>query len=353
MEITPRLMNWYQQNHRDLPWRNTHDPYKIWLSEVILQQTRINQGTDYYLKFVENYPEVNKLAVAPEDEVLKLWQGLGYYSRARNLHNAAKIILQKFKGEFPRDFDQILKLPGIGPYTASAVASIAFGEPRPAIDGNVLRVISRLFALDEPVDSSIGRKKIEKVLLLQIDKNNPGTFNQAVMEFGATFCKPQNPDCQNCIFSAECMAFSLKIVDRLPVKEKKPEQKMRFFYYLIINRVKENEKLVYLHKRTKSDIWKGLYDFPLIETSNEIAIEALVSDPQWANIFSNAKPLIKKVSAKYTHLLTHQKIIARFIETEIDTPIIDGDFIEVKLDLLNNYPVPILIEKYLQSAQLL
>lgn len=352
MEITPRLMNWYLQNHRDLPWRNTRDPYKIWLSEVILQQTRINQGTDYYLKFVENYPTVNHLANAAEDEVLKLWQGLGYYSRARNLHKAAKIIQKDFRGEFPRIIDQIKNLPGIGNYTAAAISSIAFGEPFPAIDGNVLRVISRLFAVEEPIDSSNGKKKVEQVLQLLIDRQNPGVFNQAVMEFGATWCKPQNPDCPNCIFAAECMAFSGKIVDILPVKAKKPGQKVRYFYYLNIHIVNENNRLIYLKKRSESDIWKGLYDFPLIETSEEVKMDALINHPLWLEIFSDATPVIKKVSGNITHILTHQKIITQFIETEIETPLSNKAFVAVKSEMINKYPVSRLIEKYWQNEKL-
>lgn len=351
MDISQKLIVWYQRNHRQLPWRNTRDPYKIWLSEVILQQTRINQGLDYYLKFVENYPTVNHLANADEDEVLKLWQGLGYYSRARNLHKAAKIIQKDFGGEFPRIFDQIKDLPGIGDYTAAAISSIAFGEPFPAIDGNVLRVISRLFAVEEPIDSNNGKKKIEQVLQLLIDKQNPGVFNQAVMEFGATWCKPKNPDCPNCIFATECMAFAGKIVDNLPVKAKKSAQKVRYFYYLNIHLVDENNRLVYLRKRLESDIWRGLYDFPLIETAEEVTMETLFDDLRWVEIFSNAKPVIKKVSGKFTHILTHQKIIARFIETEIETPLNNNAFVAVKPEIINNYPVPRLIEKYFQSEK--
>jgi A/G-specific adenine glycosylase len=351
MDITQKLITWYQKNYRRLPWRNTRDPYKIWLSEVILQQTRINQGMDYYLKFVENYPTVNHLANADEDEVLKLWQGLGYYSRARNLHKAAKIIQKDFGGEFPRIFNQIKNLPGIGGYTASAISSIAFGEPFPAIDGNVLRVVSRLFAIEEPIDSNSGKKNVEKVLQLLIDKQNPGIFNQAVMEFGATWCKPQNPDCPNCIFTSECLAFTGKIVDNLPVKAKKPAQKVRYFYYLNIHLVDENNRLVYLRKRSESDIWKGLYDFPLIETSGEVTMDCLINDPRWLEIFFNTKPVMKKVSGIFTHILTHQKIIARFVETEIKTPLNNNAFVAVKPEMINNYPVPRLFEKYFQSEE--
>jgi len=351
MDITQKLITWYQKNHRLLPWRNTRDPYKIWLSEVILQQTRINQGLDYYLKFVENYPSVNHLANAGEDEVLKLWQGLGYYSRARNLHKAAKIIQKDFGGEFPRIVDQIKNLPGIGDYTAAAISSIVFGEPLPAIDGNVLRVISRLFAIEEPIDSSNGKKKVEQVLQLLIDRQKPGIFNQAVMEFGATWCKPQNPDCPNCIFAAECMAFSAKIVDKLPVKAKKSVQKVRYFYYLNIHLIDENNRLVYLRKRSESDIWRGLYDFPLIETAEEVTMDCLINDPRWMEIFLNTKPVIEKVSGKFTHILTHQKISARFIETEIETPLSNKAYVAVKPGMINKYPVPRLIEKYWQTEK--
>lgn len=349
MEITQKLVAWYLKNHRDLPWRNISDPYKIWLSEVILQQTRINQGLNYYQKFVENYPTVTHLANAPEDEILKLWQGLGYYSRARNLHKAAKIISKEFKGEFPQHFNQIINLPGIGPYTAAAISSIAFGEPFPVIDGNVLRVISRLFAIGESVDSGTGRGMVNEVLKIIIDKKNPGIFNQAMMEFGATWCTPQHPDCQNCIFVSECLAFLQKKVDTLPVKSKKPKQKVRFFNYLDIGLVKENNRFVYLRKRTGNDIWKGLYDFPLIETSEEVSPEVLMTDLRWMEVFAGQNPVVTNVSKQFIHLLTHQKIMARFIEIQIDTPLIIENFVELNAGLMSKYPIPRLMERYLKN----
>lgn len=351
MDITQKLITWYLQNRRNLPWRNTRDPYKIWLSEVILQQTRINQGWDYYLKFIENFPNVNSLAAAAEDEVLKLWQGLGYYSRARNMHKAAKTICETYDGKFPEKYEQILKLPGIGPYTAAAISSIAFGQPTPVIDGNVQRVISRLFAIRETITSKAGNKNVKEAMDLLIDNNAPGIFNQAVMEFGAVFCKPRNPDCSSCIFHDKCLAFAKNIVNDLPVKEKKPEQKIRYFYYLNVVRVEGDNRFVYLKKRTQNDIWKGLYDFPLIETTEEVPVDNLIEQPLWAEIFSDASPVIKKVSGKFTHILTHQKIIARFIETETKTPLITEKFVAVKPEMIAKYPVPRLVEKYFQHEK--
>lgn len=348
MDITQKLINWYLQNRRNLPWRNTSDPYKIWLSEVILQQTRVNQGLEYYLKFTQKFPNLKSLADASEDEILKLWQGLGYYSRARNMHKAAKTICETNNGKFPENFDQILKLPGIGNYTAAAISSIAFGQPTPVIDGNVQRVISRLFAIQETITSKAGLNHVKEALNLLIDKNLPGVFNQAMMEFGAVFCKPRNPDCSSCIFKDKCLAFSKNIVNDLPVKEKKPEPKTRYFYYLEIAYPEGNNRFVYLKKRTENDIWKGLYDFPLIETTVDLAVDNLIDHPFWSELFSTSTPVIKKVSGKYTHILTHQKIIARFIESEITAPLITEKFVAVKSELIDKYPVPRLIEKYFQ-----
>lgn len=233
MDFSTQIIEWYRTNKRDLPWRKTKNPYQIWLSEIILQQTRVEQGLSYYLKFIEKYPSIKDLANAPQDEVLKLWQGLGYYSRARNLHYTSKVITDKYKGEFPATYKEILDLKGIGEYTAAAISSFSFNLPYPVIDGNVYRVLSRVFDIDTPIDSTLGKKEFKELAYELINKNNPSEYNQAIMEFGALYCKPQSPDCENCIFTSTCLAFKTKKINELPVKSKKLKQKNRYFNYLV------------------------------------------------------------------------------------------------------------------------
>lgn len=352
MNFSQSLIKWYHHNKRQLPWRETNDPYKIWLSEVIFQQTRIEQGLEYYLKFIERFPTVQHLANASEDEVLKLWQGLGYYSRARNLHAAAKTIIKKFDGRFPDNYSHILSLKGIGPYTAAAIASIAFNLPHPVVDGNVSRVISRWFAIEEPINSLVGRKKIEAAVLELISGHSPGTFNQALMEFGALYCKPKNPDCESCIFNMSCLAYQKKLVSKLPLKIKNQPPKKRFFNYLFIVSGEVGQQKVCIKKRPEGDIWQGLYDFPLIETESEADTKNLVESPAWQQVFDGTKPIIEKVSREFRHQLTHRQILARFIKV-----IIKGNFllptntyIHIELNNLVDYPVPRLIEQYLQET---
>ncbi len=326
------------------------DPYRIWLSEVILQQTRVDQGLDYYRRFVEKYPNVRSLAAATEDEILKLWQGLGYYSRARNMHQAARTIVEEYNSVFPSDYQSLIRLKGIGPYTAAAVASIAFGEPVPVIDGNVMRVVSRWFAIEEPVNTAAGKNAIAAALDQIIDKKQPGKFNQALMEFGALFCKPRNPDCENCIFAAQCLAFQNKMVDRLPAKQKKAPQRTRYFYYLFIRRKAQQATVVYFRKRPPGDIWQGLYDFPLIESSTETDPDALIRTKDWQIFFGPKKLSINKVSPVYIHQLTHQRIVARFVEIDLhdDTPF-DAPLQAVPFGRIRSLPVPRLIDKFIND----
>jgi len=349
MDFALALIDWYNHNKRQLPWRETDDPYKIWLSEVIFQQTRIEQGLAYYHSFTERFPTVQHLAQASEDEVLKLWQGLGYYSRARNLHAAAKTVVEKFNGRFPENYDNILTLKGIGPYTAAAIASIAFNLPHPVVDGNVMRVISRWFAIEEAVNSTVGKKKIETVVNELLAKHSPGTFNQAMMEFGALYCKPKNPDCEACIFNTSCLAFQKKLVEKLPLKIKNQPPKKRFFNYLLLLSGKGANQKVYLNKRPEGDIWQGLYDFPLIETETETEIDGLVNSIAWKTVFNDTNPVVIKVSRIFKHQLTHRQIFAKFIVIKIEkspSKIADNS-ICVNLKNLGNYPVPRLIEQYL------
>lgn len=342
--FSKRLIAWYLQNKRDLPWRKTTNPYHIWLSEIMLQQTRVLQGLPYYLKFVEAYPKVENLANAPEDDVLKLWQGLGYYSRARNLHATAKMISEEMNGVFPNNYTDLLKLKGVGDYTASAIASICFNKPEAVVDGNVYRVLSRYFGIHTPINTSLGQKEFKKLAQKLIDKKESGTFNQAIMEFGARFCVPQNPDCENCIFNDSCVAFQQKKVWELPVKIKAKPVKNRFFNYLVV--LSENERTI-LQQRTGKGIWQKLYEFPLIETSEEITISELQRHSEFQSFSENLnienialfneKPVIHKLS--HQHLNTRFWIIETSEEKETTVPIS-----EVK-----NYAVPVLIADFVSE----
>ena len=255
MNFSNQLVFWYLQNKRDLPWRKTQNPYHIWLSEIILQQTRVDQGLNYYYKFIQNYPTVASLAAATQEEVLKLWQGLGYYSRARNLHETAKIVCSEFNENFPSTYDELISLKGIGDYTASAIASICFDKPTAVVDGNVYRFLARYFNIATPINRSDGIKEFKKLAQELIDVEKPGTHNQAMMEFGARICKPVNPDCENCVFNSSCLGLIEKTVKALPVKLKKIKVRRRYFNYLVIE---TPNNATFLHKRTKG-IWKNLY----------------------------------------------------------------------------------------------
>ncbi|MBV5343686.1 A/G-specific adenine glycosylase, partial [bacterium] len=260
--ISKALTNWYNQNKRELPWRDITDPYRIWISEIILQQTRVNQGMRYYLRFVERFPDVKTLAVAEEDEVLKYWQGLGYYSRARNIHKTAKIITEKHKGIFPKNHSDILLLKGIGEYTAAAICSFAYNQPYAVVDGNVFRVLSRVFGIETPIDSTSGKKEFTQLAEKLLDKKEPGLHNQSIMEFGALQCVPVQPDCGVCPLQTVCKAYSLNMADKLPVKATKTKVRERFFNYFYI----EYQDKIFIQKRSEKDIWQNLYELPLVES---------------------------------------------------------------------------------------
>ncbi len=351
MEIAHIFIGWYNENKRDLPWRKIRDPYKIWLSEIILQQTRVDQGMNYYIRFVDRFETIFDLAGANEEEVLKLWQGLGYYSRARNLHYTAKIIANTFNGVFPDTYDGLLQLKGIGPYTAAAISSIAFGLVHPVVDGNVARVISRLFAITDPVNETSGKRKIEKVLDSLIDKPNPGGFNQAVMEFGALLCTPKNPSCESCPLSLKCIGYSKGLVDSLPQKSKKVGVKQRFFNYFLISVYTNGRRFVYLHKRDKKDIWQGLYDFPLIETAKPMSIDDLVHTHEWNTLYNRSKPHFASESKNYIHQLTHRQIVARFYKVEVQHELFEkrNTYLLVDENDIQKYPLPRLIDRYLED----
>jgi A/G-specific adenine glycosylase len=304
------IVKWYLDNKRSLPWRETTDPYRIWLSEVILQQTRVIQGLPYYQQFVKMYPSVHTLAEAKEQEVLRLWQGLGYYSRARNLHKCAKAVVERFEGKFPRSFDDLQQLPGIGEYTAAAVASFAFNEPVAVVDGNVFRILARIFGMETPINTPQGKKQFTEIANQLISKTNPALHNQAVMEFGALFCTPYNPKCPECPFNTTCIAHKQSLVNILPTKLPKRKSRKRYFYYLVV----EKNRTLLMKKREGKDIWHGLFDFVLIERDKPVKTEKLLADDQYKAWFQKIDGIT--VSKKYKHILTHQTIHCRFIHVK-------------------------------------
>lgn len=347
MQFSDELLCWYAANKRDLPWRKTKNPYFIWLSEIILQQTRVEQGLPYYLKFVKKYPTVKHLACAKEEEVLKLWQGLGYYTRARNLHHTAKIICNDYNEKFPDNYPEIISLKGVGKYTAAAIASLAFNQPFPVVDGNVQRVLARVFGIDDIVNSGLAEKKFYSLAGNLINKKDPGNFNQALMEFGAIHCTPANPKCHNCIFSAECIAFNTNRIDELPIKAKKNKVRQRFFHYLVIQKGKN----LLINQRKQNDIWKNLYEFPLIETNKPFSRKEIQGSLNWKRIFEGSEFKLTSVSKITKHVLSHQIINTRFWEITIKKQTVKTTglipFLEIKKSELKKFPVSRLIEKYL------
>jgi A/G-specific adenine glycosylase len=343
----PSLLKWYAVNKRDLPWRHTKDPYTIWISEIILQQTRVDQGMAYFNRFMKAYPVVEALAAASEEEVLKLWQGLGYYSRARNLHATAKIITNSYNGVFPQEYQDLLKLKGVGDYTASAIASFAFDKPHAVLDGNVFRFLSRYFGIEIPIDGSNAKKEFGQLAASLIDTSDPASYNQAIMEFGALQCKPGIPLCEQCPLIGTCYAFAIKKVGEFPVKSKKLKARPRFFNYLHV----EDNDFIFMNRRGKSDIWEGLYDFPMIETEQAINPENLMNSAEWSHVFKKNKGLLKAVSNTFIHKLSHQTIHAIFYELKVKDlkKIETGSGLLIKKDALQSYPLPRLIDLYLQS----
>jgi len=336
------LLTWYNLNKRDLPWRNTSNPYHIWLSEIILQQTRVDQGMEYYLKFVRLFPDIATLAAAHEDLVLRTWQGLGYYSRARNLHFAAKQVVQQFDGKFPDNYNEILLLKGVGTYTAAAIASFAYNEPKAVVDGNVYRFLSRYFGIKTPIDSAIGKKEFQKIADEILDKKNPGTCNQAMMEFGAMVCKPQNPFCDSCIFNESCLALRNNLVKELPIKEKKVKVGIRNLHYLLVFDCNAN---FLIRKRGKNDIWESLYELVLISDDFNEASAKL--DLQSFDF------LIKRKFEPTKHILTHQHIYATFtigIVKEFSSKVLIS-FEEVSWLNANTKAFPRLISRFLEKSE--
>ncbi len=333
-----KIINWYLDNYRKLPWRETKDPYKIWLSEVILQQTRIDQGLPYYNKFVAHFPTVYALAKAPEQRVLQLWEGLGYYSRARNLHFAAQYIVNDLNGVFPKNYTELLQLKGVGDYTAAAIASIAYREVVPAIDGNVYRVLSRVFGIKDAYDTGSGKKVFKALALELIDKKQPDNYNQAVMEFGARVCKPKQPLCDTCIFNNSCYALAQKSIASLPYKKGKTKVRKRFFNYFIFLDQAGNTRI---EQRTAKGIWQGLYEFPLFETDKKSSIKIITAYLNKAYqtdkvVLYNDKPIIHKLS--HQHLYTHFWIVEVSNLSE-----------SIAWNTLENYPFPVLIRNFIKK----
>lgn len=341
-ETAKQLITWYLKNKRDLPWRNTRDPYRIWLSEIMLQQTRVEQGLPYYLKFTNTFKTVEDLAKADEETVLKLWQGLGYYSRARNLHTTAKYVTHELNGEFPKTYKELLQLKGVGEYTASAIASFCFKEPKAVVDGNVYRVLSRLFSIDTPINSSEGQKIFAELAQSLISHEEPDSYNQAIMEFGARQCKPKNPDCESCIFNSSCIALKNKKVSELPVKLKKIKVKKRYFNYIVP--ITADRKTT-LQKRPDKGVWANLYEFPLIETAKESTITDVVEQQEFQLQFSEYSDLNLFNSKTIVHKLSHQHIYTKFWILETDQ-LLDNS---IAIADLESYPVSVLVANFIDQ----
>jgi A/G-specific adenine glycosylase len=342
MDFTNSLTQWYLQNKRDLPWRKTVDPYKIWLSEIMLQQTRVAQGTPYFLSFVSAFPTVFDLAAANEEQVLKLWQGLGYYSRARNLHKTAQYVANELSGIFPDNYNDLLKLKGVGEYTAAAIASFSYNEAVPVVDGNVFRVLSRYFNIDTDIAAASAKKEFAALAFELMPKDNPALFNQAIMEFGALQCVPKSPNCGICIFNSSCAALQKKKVDQLPVKSKKLKVRNRFFNYLVVS--DDNQNTI-IQKRTAKGIWHNLYEFPLIETDAPENFDFIATNIQEEFFENNTIISIEDCNHKsIIHKLSHQHLHIKFWKIRVDGTIENG----IDATTLKTFPFPIVIFNFIE-----
>ncbi len=340
------LHAWYEANHRMLPWREVKNPYLIWISEVILQQTRVEQVLDYYKRFVTRFPTVADLAAADESEVLKLWQGLGYYSRARNLHASAKMIVRDFDGQFPTNYADVRRLKGIGDYTAAAICSFSYDMPYAVLDGNVFRFLARHFGVATPIDTTAGKREFSALADALLDSTKPALHNQAMMEMGALQCVTKNPNCAACPFYDTCVAVQNGTVEQLPQKLKKTKTRDRFFNYFLI----KHSNGLFLKKRTERDVWRNLYEFPLVETSEKVAAEAILADENRQKLLGE-NFILKQVSHELKHVLSHQNIFARCFCIEVSQP---TDFLLQKFDFVaikdvENYPVSRLVEIFLND----
>ena len=349
MSFSHKILGWYYENKRALPWRETSDPYKIWLSEIILQQTRVAQGTPYYLRFVEAFPTVTHLANAKEEEVLKLWQGLGYYSRARNLHTAAKMVVNTYNGDFPNTYKELLNLKGVGDYTASAISSISFGEPQAVVDGNVYRVLGRYFGIDIPVNSSEGIRYFRTLAQEVMDESKARDYNQGIMEFGAMHCKPKNPYCLHCPLNESCVALQKGDVDQLPVKIKKTKIRNRYFNYLVpIAEDASGQVFTSLRQRKGRGIWQNLWEFPLLESETNLDGEAI--DIQYKSVLKNfeAYEIISFNEKPIVHKLSHQNLHTTFWILKTKGQIED----KIPFQSLIDFPVPVLIAEFIKAYKI-
>jgi A/G-specific adenine glycosylase len=347
--FSTKIVEWYNLHKRSLPWRSTQDPYTVWLSEIILQQTRVSQGLPYYEKFVTEFPDVHALAAAPLQKVLRLWQGLGYYTRARNLHACAKEVVKKFTGKFPETYEELKRLPGIGEYTAAAIASICYNEPVAVVDGNVFRVLARIFGEETPINTPIGKKYFTTLANTLISNDCPATHNQAVMEFGALHCIPKNPGCMDCVFASGCEAFKSNLQSILPVKIQNRKNRRRYFYYFVI---KKGNALL-MNQRKGKDIWRGLYDFYLVEAKRSVKPERLVQkDSRLKKMIAGAT---QTTSGVYRHILSHQTIISRFVLLELaEKPaLLPKSMRFYSGKKVHDLPKPVLISHFLHDFRIL
>lgn len=346
MNFSEEIIEWYKENKRELPWRNTVDPYIIWLSEIIMQQTRVEQGTPYFNRFAEKYPSVQDFAEAKEEEILKLWQGLGYYSRGRNMHHTAQFVMEHHAGYFPSNYESLIKLKGVGEYTAAAISSFSSNEARAVVDGNVFRLLSRYFGIDVPINSGKGKKIFTDLANELLDKSQAGVFNQAIMEFGSLQCKPKNPDCLACPLQAACEAKKANRIHELPVKIKSQKSRDRFFNYILV--LKEDQIL--LNKRGAGDIWENLYDLPLFESNLPFTAEELIESIEFMNCFGN-NVQIKSISKPIKHVLSHQNLHTNFIHIEnfSEEFLTNKNWFFVNQNELNNYAQPKLIFHFLEN----
>ncbi|MDB4921730.1 A/G-specific adenine glycosylase [Mucilaginibacter sp.] len=344
MDFNNELAHWYQENKRDLPWRNTTDAYVIWLSEIILQQTRVEQGMPYFSRFLEQYPNVGSFAAASEDEILKLWQGLGYYSRGRNMLKTARLVQEIHKGQFPQTYDELIKLKGIGEYTAAAIASFSLNEAKAVVDGNVYRVIARYLGIDEPINSTKGKKIFQQAANDFLNKQNPGLHNQAMMEFGAVICKPKNPACGICPVRTGCYAFKHNAINSLPVKLNKIKVRERYFNYFLVT---DGHKVL-VNKRDQTDIWANMYDLPLIETTALLPPDALFSHPMVTGLFGNDLK-VTEISPVKKHVLTHQRLYVRLIKLQSKPIKLKEQWLYTSVEDLKKLAIPKIIFIFIKN----
>jgi len=348
------LLGWSEENKRPLPWKETNDPYKIWISEIILQQTRVLQGTPYYLNFIKHFPDINTLANASEDDVIKLWEGLGYYSRARNIHHTSKYIFSKHNGIFPDSYDEIIKLKGIGPYTAAAISSFAYGLRYPVVDGNVIRLTSRILGIIQPINSGVVLKRIYSFVFSAIQVADPAAFNQAIMDFGATVCTPKLPQCDVCPFHLYCLAYHCDQIKEIPFKSKKTIKKIRYFHYFDI---RLPDDLTVVVQRLVDDIWKKLFEYPMIESNSDLMPADDIIHQCIQKIFTisiDNKYMVKKKLVSEQEL-THRKIVAVFYQVTLNQPakkINKGHYL-VERKKVSNFAFPKIITEYLKTKDFL